>query len=426
MPNPRQWALLIWIGFAVIYFLIDQSRRKQIIGLANEFLRLWRPLLLMITYVAGWVWLARALGFWEFALFTDTLFWLAGPALWSFMNTGDVVKDENYVAATLKRVIQWTVIVEFVVGIFTFSIVTEFLLVPLLVVVGGASAIVGNSPGSAPVKRVLESVKTLFGLWVLAYVAFKLTTDWGSLDGSLQLKAFALPIWLSAVILPYLLTVGFYSAYRSFFKRIDFFAGDSSKGSRQAKLALMTLPQLDIKTLDSSVWRWGREATARRSIRLAREAIKAGIAAEEEAEQAEQDKAQRLVDRAGAQGADDEGEQLDQREFKETRDALMWLHTAQSGWYNQLDRYRDDLLEMLSPTFERMGLPDQHGITLRVAADGASWWAWRRTVTGWCFAIGAAQKPPDQWLYDGPEPPTGFPGHDPCWREPFGLDAPNW
>ena len=52
---------------------------------------------------------------------------------------------------------------------------------------------------------------------------------------------------------------------------------------------------------------------------------------------------------------------------------------------------------------------------MRVHEAGQSWYAWRRTVTGWCFAIGAAGPPPEQWEYDGPEPPAGFPGEDPAW-----------
>ena len=52
--------------------------------------------------------------------------------------------------------------------------------------------------------------------------------------------------------------------------------------------------------------------------------------------------------------------------------------------------------------------------------------AWRRTIAGWCFAIGAAGPPPDQWLDDGPNPPRGFPGEDPEWGRRFGIDARNW
>ena len=75
-------------------------------------------------------------------------------------------------------------------------------------------------------------------------------------------------------------------------------------------------------------------------------------------------------------------------------------------------RYRDDLLQILDDSLTRLGLPKESGVTLRVSEDGQSWYAWRRTVTGWCFAIGAAGVPPDQWEYDGAEPPKGYPGND--------------
>ena len=85
------------------------------------------------------------------------------------------------------------------------------------------------------------------------------------------------------------------------------------------------------------------------------------------------------------------------------------------GWYRRDDRYRNDMLKILGDKFIRQGLPQESGITLHVAKNGQSWYAWRRTVTGWCFAIGAAGPPPDEWKYDGPEPPQGFPGKDSVW-----------
>lgn len=148
---------------------------------------------------------------------------------------------------------------------------------------------------------------------------------------------------------------------------------------------------------------------------------RAGIREEDEAAR---QVSRRLLEMAGVDGTDDEGRQLDRREFAETKAELLWLATAQDGWYaNPEKRYREDLLSVLEP-FRR--LPEDHGITLHVAEDGQSWWAWRRTITGWCFAIGSEGPPPDQWLHDGPEPPTTFPGRDPAWGERWGLDAVNW
>jgi hypothetical protein len=81
----------------------------------------------------------------------------------------------------------------------------------------------------------------------------------------------------------------------------------------------------------------------------------------------------------------------------------------------------------MEPDFMLKNLPADHGIHLVVAKNRQSWYAWRRTISGYCFAIGAAKAPPDQWLYDGQEPPKGFPGKDPIWgAAPFGPDAMNW
>lgn len=126
---------------------------------------------------------------------------------------------------------------------------------------------------------------------------------------------------------------------------------------------------------------------------------------------------------AGSHECDEFGQRLDRREFDETRAALQQLASMQMGWYrNRGGRYRPELLELLKSD----GLPAEHGIELRVSEDGQSWWALRRTITGWCFAIGATEPPPDQWLFDGPEPPSGLPGDDPAWGERWGFDATNW
>jgi hypothetical protein len=88
------------------------------------------------------------------------------------------------------------------------------------------------------------------------------------------------------------------------------------------------------------------------------------------------------------------------------------------GHHHNLGLYRDDLLPILlvGDTFSRYGLPADPGVVMHVDSQGARWWAWRRTITGWVFGVGANSVPPDQWTYDGPEPPTGPPGEGGGWR----------
>ena len=142
---------------------------------------------------------------------------------------------------------------------------------------------------------------------------------------------------------------------------------------------------------------------------------------------AERKRADDLRRFAGVSGTDEDGRQLDRREFAETIDALEWVATCQSGWYQNRTggKYPKDLVEKLGDMFGR-GLPPEHGIQLKVRKDGQAWFAWRRTITGWCFAVGGMGPPPKQWFYDGPEPPTGYPGSSDGWAErPFERGL-NW
>ena len=73
---------------------------------------------------------------------------------------------------------------------------------------------------------------------------------------------------------------------------------------------------------------------------------------------------ERLRRYAGSDGTDEEGRRLDRREFKETIDALLTIHTCQIGWYqNRGEGYRDDVLQILGHSLTRCGLPEESGIT---------------------------------------------------------------
>ena len=112
------------------------------------------------------------------------------------------------------------------------------------------------------------------------------------------------------------------------------------------------------------------------------------------------------------EGCDAQGLRLDRRDFLETCRALGWLHNCHMGWWRRDARYKDGLLALIGGRMQRHNLSLENGYREIVAPDGSSWFAWRRSASNWVFAIGAVGPPPNQWLYDGPEPPNGPPGSD--------------
>jgi len=210
------------------------------------------------------------------------------------------------------------------------------------------------------------------------------------------------------------------------------FATEDRRARRRAKLALVT--RLHFRSRDSHAFAgpWIQRIASAPSFAAARQVVTDYRKSRRDAERAAAEEQAQLRRYAGSDETDAEGRRLDRREFRETTSALNWLASCEEGWYHNEHRggrqYRADLLEALGNDFTSHGLPQDSGITVKIAEDGQAWFAWRRTITGWCFAIGAAGPPPDRWEYDGSEPPNSFPGKDRRWGErPFSDEANrNW
>jgi hypothetical protein len=228
--------------------------------------------------------------------------------------------------------------------------------------------------------------------------------------------SFFLPIYLTLGALPFIYLFSVFVTYQSVLTNLSW-RGDNHGATRHAKVALMLGFRLHLRDMNAfraknRAWDFARTKSVREGLGMIAEHRRSLRAAE----RAERRAADRLREYAGVPGTDKEGRQLDQREFAETKNALDHIASAQIGWYrNRGEGYRPEMLEIQKDFLGSYGLPPDHGIQLFVSKNRRAWYAWRRTTSGWCFAIGAAKPPYDRWIYDGPEPPKGFPGKDWSW-----------
>lgn len=425
VPDNRGLAGLILIGVAGVAVVACRSTRGAAFDVVKAAAKLviLLPFLLMVLYACGLVALAARIGWWDTRLLVETLLWVLGPGVSLLFGAATHRGDEHFFRGTVARAWRLTGFVEVFVGLYVLSLPAELILIPVVTLLGLLSAVSGTRPELATAKRAVDFLLGVVGVGLIAYVVGHLVADWNSLDLGHILGALAVPPYLTLGFIPYLYGITLWAAYSQVFVGVNFHVEDRvarwrvklglvlAFGFRAARAKAFTIPR-------------AQRITEAGTVREARAIGRAFLESERQRDQPEQEAAERLARNAGVDRADAEGRPLNEREFAETRTALQWLATAQMAWYNnQGGRYRADLLEMLAP-FD--GLPANHGIHLFVGGDGQSWWAWRRTTTGWCFAIGAAGPPPDQWLCDGPEPPAGFPGEDPAWGERWGVTAENW
>lgn len=423
--NNREVAVLVWLSVVLIVTLSQRDLRGPLGRVAAVAAQ---PAIVVSTaalasYSAGVALLASHLGLWEPDLIKETVIWFVGIALGLLMNVGHVSERNGWFRHEAAKAMRITIFVEFFVNLAVLSLPLELLLAPFLALLATMSALAEGREDRRPAKSLTDGLLGLVGFALFTFVGVQLLTDWESFSNRHTLQSLALPVWLTLGALPFIYALGVWSGYRSAFADID---GASSSGRARVRAKLTLLAGLHLRARELGEFRVYEATTIANATSLeeARHAVRGFRAGLEEERKALKEQEDRLRRYAGVDGVDEQGRRLDQREFAETKEALQYLAMAQSGWYtNPEKRYREDLVGLLE-LFP--GLPAGHGISMSVAPDGQSWWAWRRTITGWCFAIGSAAPPPDEWLHDGPEPPIGFPGEDPAWGERWGVGAKNW
>jgi hypothetical protein len=419
--SDRDLAFLIWFAVATVAFVIWPTGRKATLAIVDSLRgTLLKIALLYTVYFALVVAGARSIGLWNEGILKDTLAWyvLAGLAL--LYRFPDTYKDWSFYRRTFGRLVSASVAVEFFVGLTSFSFGVEIVLLPVIVVLGVLAAVAGTKPEYRQLKSVLDKVLGLLGLIVIVGTAIKLFNAWTADPSHLGLM-FLLPFWATFTSLIFVASLGLYANYQPKMREINRVAADDRRARWRAKLALITAFWLRNYELGGYSPFDARELVETRSWGEARRLV-AFQRARIRSVQAEKDlAATKLIRNAGVEGTDWRGQPLDQREIPETREALKGLGRLEAFRFEQDGRYDADL--PVGILFADK-LPPEHGIVVKANKKGTAWFAWRRTVAGWCLGIGANGSSRDQWTYQGPEPPGGFPSEDTGWHRGDFDDEP--
>lgn len=427
--NNREWASLFWLAILAVWVLLEAERRDSLgrairLAIAPKLLIVWACFILWISLFLVFAYWQHL---WDARLTKDTFVWTATAGLVLLASFTNAHMPGFFRNAILKTV-GIAVWIEYLLTLDDFPLFVEVVLQPLIVVFAAAPFVV-KAPDARKKVQIWSSLFFLI-LFVALFVntAVFLSSIWRSLDWPLFWLRAVWPVTLGLWVLLLVFVWGLVASYERAFVRLES-ARPRPRGLWKAKVGLISALGCNLKWIhraaQGGTYHVARAKSVWAAIQAARE-FKKIRTAEKKAEQSYHANLRRF---AGNLGSDDQGRPLDKREFRETRKALYWLHTCQMGWFPRDPiGYKHDLLERFGDDFTHQGLSIPSGIVMKVADDRTKWYAWRRTIGGHHFAIGASGDPPNQWRYDGRNPPTGFPGIAQEWgKSPFDDNAgPNW
>ena len=410
----REIASLVLLALLVLLAVARKTERAGLLSSLRSMLRsffVWKILIALLLYLI-WVivaiFLAYRLGLWEQRLWKPTVVWMLMSGFGLVFNLPEAIKQPTFFRRTLWRTIRIAAILEFVVNLASFPLWIEIPTQGLAFLCIITRAMSRNDADRARSAKFANIYLWIYGSSAIVWAILHLAREWSEVNHAVLAREFLLPIWVTLVALLFVYALTVTAAYGSAFIQMRF--ADNGRRTFSQRFALMLRAGGCLRVLrvvdKSGAHRIGRADGFRDAWREIGQIMyehRKRVAAKAAAER-------RLVENAGLAGVDESGKQLDQREHKETMEALRYLSTCQMGHYRSRGReYHADLVNVVENLPERYGLPAPNGIRLHVSPDGQRWYAERETITGHWFAIGASGPPPDEWAYDGSTKPSGYP-----------------
>ncbi|MEA3493752.1 MAG: hypothetical protein U9R38_05140 [Candidatus Margulisiibacteriota bacterium] len=176
----------------------------------------------------------------------DTILWGIGVAVVLLMNSNKALRDEHHFRKLLLDNLKLILVLEFIVGFYAFSVLTEIVLVPLFVFVGIVSVVAEMKKEHSSVKRIMDSILAILGLLLILFALFSVFSNYQVLVTTVNLRSFLLPPLLTVVYLPFLYIFAIYMAYEELFVSLDFFLRRNKGIAKLAKRKILFLCRLNL------------------------------------------------------------------------------------------------------------------------------------------------------------------------------------
>jgi len=227
--NDREKAIATWVLLFFVWIIFRKDTRVAVLNVLKVFFdkKILSIVLGMLLYTLLIVFCLYKLGLWNAFLLKDTIFWVIGTALVLLFNTNKATQDITFFKKTVLNAFKLIVILEFIINFYTFGFWIEMLLIPVLVLIGGMSALSETKEEYKTVKRFINSILTFIGFFLVIYAVGNVIANYQTFANLRNLNTLILPPLLTIFYIPYLYLFALIMAYETLFVRLGIFIKDT-------------------------------------------------------------------------------------------------------------------------------------------------------------------------------------------------------
>lgn len=245
----RERAILIWGFFLLLFVICHKETRKRfckvIVIFFGRKLRLLWEIILLYVLVITFVFYCSSL--WENIYIKDIIIWFVFSGIVYCMNAVSGEADEKYIQKVLKDNLKLTMMLEFLMSTFTFSIWIELVIIPIITFTTLMNVIAATKDEYENVHKFLDFILAVAGFWIL-YETIKIGIDeYKELSIKNTLVSFMIPIVYLVLIIPLEYVLELYAKYETLFIRMTFKEERNKKIRNSHRLTIFRVCKFSVR-----------------------------------------------------------------------------------------------------------------------------------------------------------------------------------
>ena len=236
--NNREIATAFWCLVFIIWAStkseIRAAFKRMVLVFLSKYILIFVSL--MGLYTVALVFALDSLGLWENHQIKNVLFWFCSAGMYSLFQATKAAETPHFFTSAVKDNLKITVLLQFIITVYTFSLLVELIVVPLMTSLVAMLAFSEGKKEYQVVSKHLNKLMEVIGIFIILYTVYRLVTDFGEFGKVKTAYDLMVPVTLSICLLPFIYIVAAFSSYQIVYLRLNFLIKDKTL-RRHAKLS---------------------------------------------------------------------------------------------------------------------------------------------------------------------------------------------
>jgi len=220
--STRELALILYFLLAFSYVIFNKKYRKIIYNFSRTIfnVKLITPFIIIICYSILLVYIFSSLQFWKWLYIKDVIIWVLFAGVPMSYNAISEKIDNSYFKNLLIDNIKFTAIISFFTSTFTFNILIELLMQPVLLLFIILQTVTNKKEENANINKIISLIVSIIGFIILFNTIKNALNSYQNIIAFDLLIIFSIPIIMSFIFIPIIYGIAVYAKYELLFIRM--------------------------------------------------------------------------------------------------------------------------------------------------------------------------------------------------------------